>query len=80
MHVTVRLYATLRRFEPPGLAPGETFGLDLPAGSTIGDLENTLRIPPEETKLAFLHHRPKERDWVLTDGDDLAIFPPIGGG
>lgn len=80
MLIRVRLYATLRRFAPPGLAPGEGFSVELPDGSTVSDLEARLALPPEETKQAFVYHRQREQDWVLADGDEIAIFPPIGGG
>jgi molybdopterin converting factor small subunit len=80
LHVTVRLYATLRRFGPPGLAPGESFTVSLPEGSRLRDLVQNLKLPADQTKQFFVASRQRELDYVLQDGDDLAIFPPIAGG
>lgn len=80
INVSVRLYASLRRFAPPGLAYGSSFVVTLPDASTLADLARRLELPPEETRQVFVHGRQRDLDYVLTDGDDLAIFPPIGGG
>ena len=80
IQVTVRLYATLRRFAPAGLPAGASFAVSLAPGSTLADLVRQLRLPPEETKQFFVLSRQRDMDFVLHDGDDLAIFPPVGGG
>lgn len=78
--VTVRLYATLRQYTPPDNKPGEPFRVSLPEGSRLTDLMAFLGLPPQETKQAFIRSRRQEEDYVLQDGDDVAIFPPIAGG
>jgi sulfur-carrier protein len=80
IHITVRLYAMLRRFEPPGLELGQGFPVELPDGSRLSDLLSTLHMPAEEVKQVFVKSRRQEPDYLLANGEEVAIFPPIGGG
>ena len=80
IHITVRLYATLRRFEPPGLVPGQGFPVELPDGSRLSDLVAALHLPSDETKQFFVKSRRQELDYPLADAEEVAIFPPIAGG
>lgn len=77
--VHVKLFATLRHYRT-GLGIGEAFPVELPEGSTIGDLIRQLGIPEGEVKLIFVNALFREADHVLADGDELGIFPPVGGG
>ncbi|HXG23025.1 MAG TPA: MoaD/ThiS family protein [Chthonomonadales bacterium] len=79
MQVTVKLYATLRRFAPDERA-GIPFKVDLPDDATLLDLINRLKIPPEQTRITFVNGIIQESDCKLRDGDEVGIFPPIGGG
>lgn len=79
MLINVKLFATLRRYAGD-TSPGQPIPVELPAGATLQDLVQKLGIPPEETKVAFVNARPQELDWVLRPGDEVGIFPPIGGG
>ena len=80
INVTVRLYATLRKYTPHNNKPGEPFRVSLPEGSRLADLIAFLGLPSQETKQAFIRSRRQGEDYVLQDGDDIAIFPPIAGG
>jgi molybdopterin synthase sulfur carrier subunit len=80
IQVTVRLYAMLRRFEPQGLGLGQGFPVELPEGSRLSDLMAALRMPAGEIKQIFVKSRRQENDYVLADGEEVAMFPPIGGG
>lgn len=77
--VYVRLYATLRRLWP-GLGLGEALPLELEEGATVGQLIQKLELPADEVKIVFVNSLFRERDHVLADGDELGIFPPVGGG
>lgn len=79
MQVTIKLYATLRRFARDERA-GTPFKVDLPEEATLLDLINQLKIPPEETRITFVNGLIQELDWKLRDGDEVGMFPPIGGG
>jgi len=77
--VHVRLYATLRRLRP-GLALGEALPVELEEGATVGRLFQEMALPEDEIKIVFVNNLVRERDHVLVDGDELGIFPPVGGG
>lgn len=77
--VQARLYATLRKYQPQ-LAPGESLAVELPNGSTLSDLLARLSVPESETKQVFVNARQRPMDYVLKDGEEAGIFPPIAGG
>jgi molybdopterin synthase sulfur carrier subunit len=77
--VHVKLFATLRQYRP-GLGLGEAFPVELPEGATVGDLLHELGLPDDEVKIVFVNALFRDRTHVLADGDELGIFPPVGGG
>jgi sulfur-carrier protein len=74
MHVTVKLFATLRkgRFDEKDL--------ELSNGVTAGEIIDMIAIPPTEVTLIFINGRHSLPETKLAGGDILALFPPIGGG
>jgi molybdopterin converting factor small subunit len=74
MHVTVKLFATLRkdRFDEREL--------ELADGVTAGEIIDMIAVPPTEVTLIFINGRHSVPEAKLADGDTLALFPPIGGG
>lgn len=79
MNVKVKLFASLRKYIPE-LVLGESLDVNMEAGSTIAQLYEQLGIPEEEVKLAFVNGQYRGSDYVLSDEDEIGIFPPIGGG
>jgi molybdopterin converting factor small subunit len=79
MHVTVKLYATLRHYAPDEKA-GSPFTIELSQDSTLNHLIDQLKIPPEETRITFVNGIIQELDCKLKDGDEVGMFSPIGGG
>ena len=79
MQVHVKLFAALR-FHRPGLGIGESFPVDLPTGSTVEQLVERLALPPQEVKLVYVNGRAQTEAHVLASGDQVGIFPPVGGG
>jgi molybdopterin synthase sulfur carrier subunit len=79
MQVRVKLYANLSR-TLSHTAPGIPFEFEVPHGATVGDLVNELKLPREEVKLFFVNGRARPIDWPLEPGDEVGIFPLIGGG
>lgn len=74
MKITVKLFATLRnnRFK--------VAERDYPEGTTILDVANDLEIPREELALTMINGILVEVENILSEGDVLSIFPPVGGG
>jgi len=79
MHIRVKLFATLVRCIP-GVESGVSFDVELPEGASISYLVNQLNLPENEVKVAFVNGRTQSLDFLLRPGDDVGIFPPIGGG
>ena len=75
--VHARLYATLRR---PGVGLGEVIRVGLPAGATVGQLIQQMDLPADQVKLVFVNGLARDQRCVLADGDEVGIFPPVGGG
>jgi len=79
MRVTVKLFATLSQYGH-GKRAGAPIEVELPARSTLRDLSSQLKIPPEATRVAFVNGIIQEPDCKLKEGDQVGMFPPIGGG
>ncbi|MGD2178142.1 MAG: MoaD/ThiS family protein [Anaerolineae bacterium] len=77
--VGVRLFATLRR-QFPELGIGEALRVDLAEGATVDQLVRNMKLPREHVKVVFVNGTIQEGDYRLADGDEVGIFPPVGGG
>lgn len=74
MQINVKLFATLRigRFAEATR--------QYPQGTRIADVISQLHIPEREIGMIMLNNRHAEPDQALNDGDNLSIFPLVGGG
>lgn len=72
--ITLKCYATLASFGPPG---GE---LAVPESTDLAGLMGMLGIPPGEVKLRFVNGKQAKDDQMLAEGDRVGLFPPVGGG
>jgi len=79
MLVRAKLFATLTRYLP-GMLPGTPTEVELPEGATVADLLARLGVPSAEARMFFVNGRVRPANWVLQANDEVAIFPPIGGG
>ncbi len=88
MKIQVKLFATLAQslsgpflaHHPKGIRPGTPLEVKLPEDSTLADLVALMGLPREELKLTFVNGRAQELDYRLDPGDEVGIFPPVGGG
>jgi molybdopterin synthase sulfur carrier subunit len=80
MQVRVKLFATLSSYSPVPGGSGTPFELELPEGSCLSDLVTRLKLPDDMIKIAFVNGLVQSLDSQLHPGDDVGIFPPIGGG
>jgi len=74
--VTIKFFADLLNFGPPKSKE------KLPKNSTIKSILDKYKISEKKSKLIILvNGRPHiQEDYVLKNGDIVAIFPPIAGG
>lgn len=79
MKVEVHLTATLRAYLPAGTV-GDNVVLDVPDGATVDQVVHSLRIPRELERLTVVNGRDAVPDQQLSEGDVLAVFPPLAGG
>ena len=88
MIVTVRLYAALpamvRDRRPDGLPA--SFGVGIPLtveladGAPLSALLAALHLEKEEVLTMFVNGRAGGPEHVLSDGDQIGFFSPLGGG
>jgi MoaE-MoaD fusion protein len=76
MEVRVRLFAGLRERAGSG-----SLDVDVPEGSTVGDVWPLLALGDEPAGLLYARNRTYvERADTLHAGDEVAVIPPVSGG
>jgi molybdopterin synthase sulfur carrier subunit len=84
MKASLKLFATLSKYLPPEARKTSCLELELAPGTTLHELLAQCGIPPEHCALLLINGvfvPPPERDSrVLSEGDIVAIWPPVGGG
>jgi molybdopterin converting factor small subunit len=79
MLIKVRLFATLRNYVPEA-GIGATLEVELAEGASLADLIAHYPFPADLVKLAYVNGIYQEVDFILHDGDEVGLFPPVGGG
>jgi molybdopterin converting factor small subunit len=80
MRIRINLEATIaaRLFGDRAAAPE---AIDAPDGTTVADVLARFDLDGREAKVVFVNRkREKDRARTLRDGDELAVFPLLGGG
>ena len=77
--VQVKLFATLRR-QFPDLGIGEAMPIELPEDATVDGLLEAMDLPRKQVKIIFVDGIVRQEGFVLSDGDVVGLFPPVGGG
>ena len=84
MRITVKLYASLSDYLPSHAQREHAVSLEFPESATLSEVVRTMRLPDEQVHLVLLNgiyvdsgDRPTTR---LSDGDAVAVWPPIAGG
>jgi len=74
MKAKIKLFATLRngRFNISEMSFTE--------GTTILNVVEQLGIDKKDAAILFINGVHAELDSIINEGDDVAIFPPVGGG
>jgi len=82
--ITFKLYATLQ-----GLLPAEAVNnavdLDVAADTSLNQLIDRFKVPRKSAHLVLVNghyhaHDQHDRTDLLTDGDVVAVWPPVAGG
>lgn len=83
MNVTLKLYASLGAFLPPGAARNQA-DVEVQDGTSVRGLLDRYNVPPEMCHLVLLNgiFQPPARrgDVILNAGDAVAVWPPVAGG
>ena len=83
MQVTVKLFASLGVYLPPGAKRNEAV-MEVADGVSVSQLITQLRLPPPLTHLVLINGvfiEPEKRDHTtFSPGDEFAVFPPVAGG
>jgi len=74
MKVEIRLFASLRKYSLPQEE------MELAEGTTVGDLLERIGISHSEVAVALVNGRHAPNELPLSDGETIALFPPIAGG
>ena len=74
--VEVRLYAGLRAH----IKGATSVSVQIEPGETIARVLEKLSVPSNQTRILFVNHRAATLDQELAGGEELGIFPAIGGG
>jgi molybdopterin synthase sulfur carrier subunit len=79
MEIQVKLFATLRKYLPPG-AVNKATTVSLAEGATVADALERLEVPLAEAHLILVNGHHREVSQTLHSGDVVAVFPPVAGG
>jgi molybdopterin converting factor small subunit len=74
MRVRVKCFATLSHHTPPDGV------LELDDRATVAAMLPRLGLSPEDIKLVFINSKNSELETVLAEGDQVGLFPAVGGG
>ena len=84
MKITFKLFATLTDYLPPDARRSNQVELTVAADAPISQIIEPFGMPPKLVHLVLVNGKyiaPEQRlTATLTEGDVLAIWPPIAGG
>lgn len=80
MQITVKLFANLAGYSHAEGLPGTPFEIEIESNATIKDVVSKLNLPEDLIKVTFVNGIVQSLEFKLSRGDELGIFPPIGGG
>ena len=84
MQITVKLYASLRDYLPRDARREHAVSLEFTDSATLSQVLDSMRLPDDLVHLVLLNGvyvEPEARSETrLSDGDAVAVWPPIAGG
>ncbi len=79
MKVRLKLFATFRRYLPPG-TQGSACAVEVLDGTQVSDLLSQFDMPEKEPLMILVNGRDAGPNRLLQDGDVVAVFPTLAGG
>jgi sulfur carrier protein ThiS len=79
MRVEVELFGQHSRLLPPDSKNGRAV-LDVKERATVGEVLDQLRIPPEGRTYVTVNGVVVGQDAQLSEGDEIRVIVPLGGG
>ncbi len=81
MHITVHIYAYLRRYLPDaGQRAQGRADWDVPSSATVGQILEKLKLPKQISVTVLVNGNSVDREAILKEGDIVHILPQMGGG
>ena len=77
MNVQVKCFANLADAESCTFEKSTAYEFD--SGATVTKLMHHINVAPESVKLIFVNGKHAEASTVLSDGDQVALAPAVGG-
>jgi molybdopterin synthase sulfur carrier subunit len=65
---------------PENIGGKPSVEVEIEPGQTIRQVLASLGVPAEQTRIIFVNNRAADLSHVLQGGEQLGIFPAIGGG
>jgi sulfur carrier protein ThiS len=79
MTLTLKLFASLRKYLPPQVSGG-AFSVEVPEGSTVADVLAHVGIPRQHARMVVADGEQLDLDAPVCEGQGLSVFPPLAGG
>jgi molybdopterin converting factor small subunit len=79
MRITVKFFATFRRYLPPD-SRGHAFTMEVPAGISVAEVLSRFDVPIDGAAVILVNGRTAQPGQVLQEGDAVAAFPAMAGG
>ncbi len=88
MQISVKLFANLvervsrngHTLKQQGIRAGVPVEIELPENSTLADLLAFLALKKGDVVITFVDGRARKLGYHLSQGEQVGLFPPLGGG
>lgn len=80
MHITVNIYAHLRRYLPAAERSIPEKNWDMPQDVTVGQVLEKLQLPKEVRVTVLVNNNSVDQMAILKEGDMIHILPQLSGG
>jgi molybdopterin synthase sulfur carrier subunit len=77
MQVKLRVYANLA--EEASKSTGDNYNFHVTPGTTVAQLLNEAGINRRNVRIVMVNNSQAELDTTVKDGDEIGVFPSMGG-